>query len=77
MRPLPWFGDGPGGVSVYRDLDIMRRGQSLNEIVSRTVPRLDALYDEEEPAVVVVQGDTTSAFAAGLAAFHRGIRPVA
>jgi UDP-N-acetylglucosamine 2-epimerase (non-hydrolysing) len=56
-----------------RDLDIMRPDQSLNDIVSRIVPRLEALYDEERPALVLVQGDTTSAFCAGLTAFHRRI----
>ncbi|HZN04163.1 MAG TPA: UDP-N-acetylglucosamine 2-epimerase (non-hydrolyzing), partial [Candidatus Polarisedimenticolia bacterium] len=33
----------------------------------------ETLYDEERPALVLVQGDTTSALCAGLAAFHRRI----
>jgi UDP-N-acetylglucosamine 2-epimerase (non-hydrolysing) len=40
------------------------------------MPRLDELYAHEKPDVVLVQGDTTSAFCAGLAAFDRRI-PVA
>ncbi|HET8948652.1 MAG TPA: UDP-N-acetylglucosamine 2-epimerase (non-hydrolyzing) [Candidatus Polarisedimenticolia bacterium] len=63
----------PMGIVPDRDLDIMRPDQSLNDIVSRIVPRLEALYDEERPALVLVQGDTTSAFCAGLTAFHRRI----
>jgi len=63
----------PMGIVPDRDLDIMRPDQSLNDIVSRLVPRLEALYDEERPALVLVQGDTTSAFIAGLTAFHRRI----
>jgi UDP-N-acetylglucosamine 2-epimerase (non-hydrolysing) len=54
----------------------MQPGQSLNDIVCRAMPRLDQLYAGERPDWVLVQGDTTSAFCAGLAAFHRRI-PVA
>ena len=63
----------PMGITPDRDLDIMRADQSLNDIVSRIVPRLEELYDEERPAMVLVQGDTTSAFCAGLTAFHRRV----
>ena len=63
----------PMGIVPDSDLDIMRPDQSLNDIVSRIVPRLEALYDQERPALVLVQGDTTSAFCAGLTAFHRRI----
>src|SRR5262245_59911674 len=55
------------------DLRIMRAHQSLSDIVCRAMPRLDSLYADERPDVVVVQGDTTSAFCAALAAFHRRI----
>jgi UDP-N-acetylglucosamine 2-epimerase (non-hydrolysing) len=48
----------------------MRPDQSLNEIVCRVLPLLEALYVKERPRLVLVQGDTTSAFCAGLAAFH-------
>ena len=63
----------PMGIVPDKDLDIMRPDQSLNDIVSRIVPRLETLYDEERPALVLVQGDTTSAFCAGLTAFQRRI----
>jgi UDP-N-acetylglucosamine 2-epimerase (non-hydrolysing) len=63
----------PMGIVPDRDLDIMRADQTLNDIVARIVPRLESLYDEERPALVLVQGDTTSAFCAGLTAFHRRI----
>ncbi len=55
------------------DLDIMQPNQSLNDIVCRAMPRLDALYARERPDIVLVQGDTTSAFCAALAAFDRRI----
>ena len=40
------------------------------------MPKLDRLFAEKSPDLVLVQGDTTSAFCAGLAAFDRRI-PVA
>ena len=64
---------GPFGVRPDYDLDIMRPDQSLNDIVCGVVPRLERLYLDLAPRLVLVQGDTTSAFAAGLAAFHRRI----
>jgi UDP-N-acetylglucosamine 2-epimerase (non-hydrolysing) len=67
---------GPFGVKPDHDLDIMRPNQSLNDIVCGVIPRLDRLYLDLSPCMVLVQGDTTSAFAAGLAASHRRI-PVA
>jgi UDP-N-acetylglucosamine 2-epimerase (non-hydrolysing) len=67
---------GPFGVKPDYDLDIMRPNQSLNDIVCGVIPRLDRLYLDLSPCMVLVQGDTTSAFAAGLAASHRRI-PVA
>jgi UDP-N-acetylglucosamine 2-epimerase (non-hydrolysing) len=63
----------PFGVIPDYDLDIMRPDQSLNDIVCRILPRLEKLYQDLAPRLVLVQGDTTSAFAAGLAAFHRRI----
>src|SRR5262245_59795067 len=66
----------PFGIVPDVDLDIMLPGQTLNDIVCRAMPRLDVLFEREKPDWVVVQGDTTSAFCAALAAFHRRI-PVA
>src|SRR3954469_20155948 len=55
------------------DLAIMQPGQTLAELTSRLLPPLDALMATEAPAAVLVQGDTTSAFVAALAAFYRQI----
>jgi UDP-N-acetylglucosamine 2-epimerase (non-hydrolysing) len=63
----------PFGIAPDVDLDIMQPGQTLNQLVGRIVPRLDELYAHERPDVVLVQGDTTSAFCAALVAFHRRI----
>jgi UDP-N-acetylglucosamine 2-epimerase (non-hydrolysing) len=63
----------PFGVHPDVDLEIMQPGQTLNDIVCRAMPRLDELYGRERPDMVLVQGDTTSAFCAALAAFDRHI----
>lgn len=55
------------------DLQIMAQRQSLNQILARALPGLDDLYTQLEPELVLVQGDTSTAFIAGLAAFNRRI----
>lgn len=52
------------------DLDIMLPGQSLTEITVRTLSRLERVMQEERPDLVLVQGDTTTAFVGGLASFY-------
>lgn len=56
------------------DLDIMQPRQSLNDIVRRAVEGLDRVLQQYAPEVLLVQGDTTTAFAASLAAFHKRIQ---
>ncbi|MBX3561433.1 MAG: UDP-N-acetylglucosamine 2-epimerase (non-hydrolyzing) [Sphingomonas sp.] len=58
------------------DLDLMTPGQELNALISTALHRLDAVLAEIAPDRVIVQGDTSTAYAAALAAHHRGI-PVA
>jgi UDP-N-acetylglucosamine 2-epimerase (non-hydrolysing) len=67
---------GHFGIAPDFDLDLMIPGQGLNGLLVRAVERLDAVIAEAAPDRVLVQGDTTSALAAALAAFHRGV-PVA
>lgn len=52
------------------DLAIMEKEQTLNSIVVNILTRLPELLAEIQPHIVLVQGDTTSAFAATLAAYH-------
>ncbi len=61
-------------IEVHRQLDIMTAGQTLSQIAARVLDRLPAVLEEEQPDAVLVQGDTTSAFAAALAAFLGGVR---
>ncbi len=54
------------------DLDIMTAGQTLTEITTRALTGLAPLMQSVRPDVVVVQGDTTTTFAAALSAFYHG-----
>ncbi|MEG3986277.1 UDP-N-acetylglucosamine 2-epimerase (non-hydrolyzing) [Microcoleus sp. S28C3] len=56
-----------------RDLAIMQHQQTLTDITSRSLQGLEALFKELQPEIVLVQGDTTTAFAAALAAFYHKI----
>ncbi len=55
------------------NLEIMQVQQSLNDITCRSLQGLEALFKLEKPDLVIVQGDTTTAFAAALAAFYQKI----
>jgi UDP-N-acetylglucosamine 2-epimerase (non-hydrolysing) len=63
-------------LDVDHDLHIMRETQSLADITSRALGGVEKLLQAEEPDLVLVHGDTTTTFAASLAAFYRMI-PVA
>ena len=51
-----------------KDLEIMQAGQSLTDITERSLRGLEKLFRQNKPDFVIVQGDTTTAFAATLAA---------
>jgi UDP-N-acetylglucosamine 2-epimerase (non-hydrolysing) len=55
------------------DLDIMRQGQSLNEITARVLDGLTPVLRDFAPARVLVHGDTTTTLAASLASFNERI----
>lgn len=60
-------------IRIDYDLQIMAHGQTLNLICSRVLAALDGLLDQEQPDLMLVQGDTTTALAGALAGFHKGI----
>lgn len=62
------------GIKPKWDLHLMKPGQSLNRLVSRAVEGLDEVIDAEAPDAIIVQGDTSTAMAAALAGFHRGVK---
>ncbi|MBI4900037.1 MAG: UDP-N-acetylglucosamine 2-epimerase (non-hydrolyzing) [Actinobacteria bacterium] len=64
------------GIVPDHDLNIITPGQSLTEITVRSLSGLEPLITAERPDLVVVQGDTTTCFAASMAAFYQQV-PVA
>ena len=52
------------------DLDIMAPGQSLAQVTARATSGLDDVIAQSKPDVVLVQGDTTTAFCGALAAHY-------
>lgn len=64
------------GIHVDHDLDIMTEGQGPADVTARVLTAITEVYERERPDLVMVQGDTSSAAAAALAAFYRKI-PVA
>jgi UDP-N-acetylglucosamine 2-epimerase (non-hydrolysing) len=56
------------------DLDLMTQDQSVSSVAAGVLAGVEALLRKLEPDWVVVQGDTTTAMAAALAAFHDGVR---
>ena len=56
------------------DLDIMQPGQTLTDVTVDALKSLERVICCEKPDLVLVQGDTTTAFVAGLAAFYHQIR---
>jgi UDP-N-acetylglucosamine 2-epimerase (non-hydrolysing) len=55
------------------DLNLMTENQSLPDLTAAALVGVTRVLEEVQPNVALVQGDTTSAMAAGLAAFYRKI----
>ncbi|MTC45752.1 UDP-N-acetylglucosamine 2-epimerase (non-hydrolyzing) [Providencia sp. wls1922] len=55
------------------DLNIMKQGQTLNDITSRILLELKPILQDFEPNIVLVHGDTATTFAASLAAYYEQI----
>ncbi len=55
------------------DLDVMLPGQSLSTLTARILERAGEVLDRARPDMVLVHGDTTTTFAAALAAYYRRI----
>lgn len=58
------------------DLQVMSANQTLAELASRCLRKVDDALAQYEPDFVIVQGDTTTAVAAAEAAFYRRLRIV-
>lgn len=55
------------------DLNLMKQGQTLTDITSGVLRGLEEIFKKERPDLVLVHGDTTTTFAAALAAFYQQI----
>ena len=64
------------GLPVDYDLDAMQPGQTLFDVTTRVLTGMQTVLEQSKPDIVMVQGDTTTAMSAALAAFYKRI-PVA
>ena len=61
------------GLQADYDLNIMHQGQTLTDITSRVLNGLGAILAESKPDLILVHGDTTTAFASALTGFYAKI----
>lgn len=61
------------GIQPDYDLNMMQHGQTLAQITARAVEGLDDIMKKAQPDVVLVHGDTSTTFAASLAAYYNEI----
>jgi UDP-N-acetylglucosamine 2-epimerase (non-hydrolysing) len=67
---------GPFGIGVDRELNLMEPGQTLYRLTSRALAAFEEALAALRPDLLLVQGDTSTAFAGALAAFYAKV-PVA
>src|SRR5437773_1322581 len=61
------------GIKPDIDLNLMQANQATGDFAAHAMAAVNGVLDEVKPDVVIVQGDTTTAAAAAIAAFYRGI----
>jgi UDP-N-acetylglucosamine 2-epimerase (non-hydrolysing) len=61
------------GIRGDADLDVMRPNQTLSGLTARILEALDPVLEQDPPALVLAQGDTTTVMAASIACFHRNV----
>ncbi|MBR6676632.1 MAG: UDP-N-acetylglucosamine 2-epimerase (non-hydrolyzing) [Clostridia bacterium] len=55
------------------DLDIMRDGQTLTDITVRVLEGMNGVISKVQPDIVLVHGDTSTAFASAMSAFYNRV----
>lgn len=60
----------PFGIKPEFDLNLMTAGQTLTDITARVLRELAPILEKTRPDILLVHGDTTTTFAASLAAFY-------
>ena len=61
------------GITPDYDLNLMKKNQTLTDITAGVLHGLEEILQKEQPDLVLVHGDTTTTFAATLAAFYQQI----
>ncbi|MGB8907585.1 MAG: UDP-N-acetylglucosamine 2-epimerase (non-hydrolyzing) [Candidatus Cybelea sp.] len=61
------------GIAPDYDLNVMTEDQTLTQVTTRVLTRMEGVLADAAPDVVLVHGDTTTSTAAALAAFYRQI----
>ena len=56
------------------ELEVMTNNQSLSSLTAKLTDALNQVYEEKKFDLIIVQGDTTTAFTAGLVAFYHKIK---
>lgn len=65
---------GTFSIPVHYDLNVMRPGQSLFDVLSAVILGMRGVLEKSRPDVVLVHGDTSTSFAAALAAYYLQVR---
>ncbi len=61
------------GIVPDDDLDIMEQRQTLGTITRKALEGIERVIEDRNPDIVLVHGDTTTTFAAALAAFYKKV----
>jgi len=56
------------------DLNLMTKDQSLGYLSSRILNKMNEVLDSTNPDLILIQGDTTTAFLTALSGFYRGVK---
>ncbi len=64
---------GVFGIVPQYNLNIMKKQQTLSDLTIMILVRIQKILDEERPDLVLVHGDTTTAYASALACFYKQI----
>ena len=60
-------------LKIHHSLALMEKGQTLSRLASKTLASMPKVLSLEQPDIVLVQGDTTTALTVALSAFHEQI----
>jgi len=61
------------GIKTHHDMNIMQKGQSLEDLTARVLQGMRGVIAKERPDLILVQGDTTTVMATALSAFYANV----